>query len=302
MIRLPVPTIFSAVARNLSKRLGVTAWVHQVRGGMDRGGQNWSNRSVASHAAHVVEIFRDMRAAIGDVNGLTGAELGPGDDVAVAYCFLKAGAKKMYTVERFASVKLDERAIALFRAVDLLLEGLDGAQADSIATLHRGQVVLDPALLEHRVGQFEACGLPEPVDFIYSNDVMEHVDDPAKIFRCAFDALRPSGVFVNNIDLAGHNAFSNASQPLDFLTCPDWLWTLMFSHVVTTNRVRYGEFLRCARAAGFHVAKEDVLVRADPAYLSRVRPALLDRYGSLTEDDLGVIQSRLVAVRPAASP
>ncbi len=302
MIRLPVPTILSAVARNLSKRLGVTAWVRQVRGGMDRGGRDWSSRSVESHAAHVVEVFQNMRAAIGDVNGLTGAELGPGDDVAVAYCFLKAGARKMYTVERFASVKLDERAIALFRAVDLLLEGLNAVQADDIATLHRGQVVLDAARLEHRVGQFETCGLPEPVDFIYSNDVMEHVDDPATIFRCAFHALRPNGVFVNNIDLAGHNAFSNASQPLDFLTCPDWLWSLMFSHVVTTNRVRYGEFLHCARAAGFDVAREDVLVRADPAYLSSVRPALLDRYRALSDDDLSVIQIRLIAVRPAAIP
>ena len=300
MIRLPVSTILSAVARNVSKRLGVTAWVHQVRGGMDRGGQDWSDRSIESHAAHVVEVFQTMHAAIGDVRGKTGAELGPGEDVAVAYCFLKAGAKKMYTVERFASVKLDERAIALFRAVDLRLKGLHGVKADDIATLHGGQVTLDPARLEHKIGRFEARGLPESVDFIYSNDVMEHVDDPATIFRCAFDALKPGGKFVNNIDLAGHNAFSNPSQPLDFLTCPDWLWSLMFSHIVTTNRVRYSEFLRCASAAGFEVEKEDVLVRAEEAYLQQVRPDFIERYRRLMDDDLGVIQSRLLVVRPGA--
>ena len=299
-IQLPAATILSAVARNLSKRLGVTAWVHQVRGGMDRGGRDWSSRSVESHAAHVVEVFQNMRAAIGDVKGLTGAELGPGDDVAVAYCFLKAGAKKMYTIERFASVKLDERAIAIFGTLDHMLKGLRAITADDVVARSGGQVTLDPNRLDHKVGLFETCGSPEPVDFIYSNDVMEHVDDPATIFRCAFNALKPNGVFVNNIDLAGHNAFSNAAQPLDFLTCPDWLWSLMFSNIVTTNRVRYSEFLRFARAAGFDVAREDVMLRADPDYLRRVRPDFIERYRSLLDEDLSVIQSRLVAVRPGA--
>ena len=179
-----------------------------------------------------------------------------------------------------------------------MLTGLRAITVNDVVARRGGQVTLDPARLEHKVGLFEKRGLPEPVDFIYSNDVMEHVDDPATIFRCAFNALKPNGKFVNNIDLAGHNAFSNAAQPLDFLTCPDWLWSLMFSHVVTTNRVRYSEFLRCATAAGFEVAKEDVLVRAAPDYLRQVRPDFIERYRKLMDEDLGVIQSRLVAVRP----
>jgi SAM-dependent methyltransferase len=300
MVRLPLTAIFSAIARNLSKRVGVTALVHRVRGGQDRGGESWSDRSVNAHADHVVEVFDGMHAAIGDVSGKTGAELGPGDDVGVAYCFLKAGAKKVYTIERFSSVAFGDRAVALFRAIDHRLTEHGSARIHDVFIQHDGRLALNPAKIEHKIGLFEECGLPEPVDFIYANDVMEHVDDPAVVFRSAFDALKPGGIFVNNIDLAGHNVFSNADCPLDFLTCPDWLWELMFSHLVTTNRVRYSQFLRCARQAGLAIAREEVLIRADAQYLRNIRPALIERYRDLPDEDLSVIQSRLTAVRPAA--
>ncbi len=294
-VRLSLPNILTAIARNQSKRLGLTDLVHKIRGGLDRGGEDWSNRRLDAHAAHVLDIFQTMRTAVGNVTGRVGLELGPGDDVAVAYCFLKAGAKKMYTVERFDSVQLDERALKLFETLDRLLPGT--VRAGDVAELRGGRLVLDANRLHHTVGLFEVSGVPEPVDFAYANDVAEHVDDPAVMFRATFAALKPNGCFVNNIDLAGHNAFSKTDRPLDFLTCPDWLWDLMFSHIVTTNRVRYSEFLRCARVAGFEIAKEDVLIRADETYLRQVRPDFIERYQRLADEDLAVIQCVLATVR-----
>jgi SAM-dependent methyltransferase len=155
----------------------------------------------------------------------------------------------------------------------------------------------DPARLVLHQARFEELTLDEPLDFICSNDVMEHVADPAAVFRSALRVLRPGGLFVNNIDLCGHNVFAKTDRPLDFLTCGDHLWDLMFSHVMTTNRVRFSEFVRAAEDAGFKTAHVEVVLQADPAYLASVKPHLLPRYRDLPDDDLSVLQFVLVNQR-----
>jgi hypothetical protein len=104
---------------------------------------------------------------------------------------------------------------------------------------------------------------------------------------------------VNNVDLAGHNVFSNPERPLDFLTCPDWLWELMHSHIVTTNRVRLPEFIQFAKDAGLEVLETEELARATPAHLEEIRPRLQRKYKTLTDDELAPIQCNLVLTRPA---
>jgi SAM-dependent methyltransferase len=147
--------------------------------------------------------------------------------------------------------------------------------------------------------QIEETEVPEEVDFAYSNDVFEHVLDAPATMRAVFRSLRPGGRFVNSIDLRGHNAFNNAQRPLDFLTCPDGLWRLMFSHIVTTNRVRAHDFVEMAKKAGFNVLKYEALATADEKYLKEIRPHLLPRYQELRDDDLRVLQLLLVLERPA---
>lgn len=160
---------------------------------------------------------------------------------------------------------------------------------------------LDAARLELVHSPFQSYDAAEPLDFIYSNDVMEHVADPRAVFRTALRLLKPGGVVVSNIDLGGHNVFANSERPLDFLTCPDWLWNLMFSHVATTNRVRLPEFVEAAIAVGLRTNRLDVLRRADVDYLASLRPHLLPRYGSLPDLDLLPVQCVLVSVKPATA-
>jgi SAM-dependent methyltransferase len=301
MLQLPFKKLVKALLVNQAKRVPGTAWLQRVMGGRARGGENWAERDIAAHALHVLEIFDGIAPCVGDVKGRVGLEVGPGDDVGVAYCFLKAGARKMYTVERFESVRLDKRAVQLFETIDATWPQASAVNASDVLRVAGSVVSLDRDRLEHRVGKIEEQTFAEPLDFSYSNDVMEHVDDPATVFAAAFRALGEGGAFVNNIDLSGHNAFSNAERPLDFLTCPDWLWPLLSSHIVTTNRVRYHEFVSAAERAGFQIENAEVLVAADPAYLREIQRDLLPRFAALPESDLSVVQVRLSARKAAAA-
>jgi SAM-dependent methyltransferase len=300
MIHLDPVTIATTVLRNQAHGLKITWGLNKIFDRPERGGDTWSRKTIETAAEHVLEIFNLMRKYTGDPRGQVGLEIGPGDNVGVAYCFLKMGCSKMVAVERFDSVRLDAKAEALLRHIDERLEaenvGVDPeTRADRVLRNEGGTYALDPDRLVLSNGHFEQLRLDDQVDFIYSNDVMEHVAAPEAAFRAAHRLLKPGGLFINNIDLAGHNAFAKKARPLDFLSCPDWLWKLMFSHMETTNRVRFSEFVGAATAAGFRVKGIDAMVKAEPGYLDSLRPHLLPRYQALPNEDLSMVQCVLIA-------
>jgi SAM-dependent methyltransferase len=308
MIRLNPIKIATTILRNQAHRLGITRALNRVIGRSERGDAAWSRQATEVAGDHVLEVFHLVRRYTGDPRGKVGLEIGPGDNLGVAYGFLKQGCAKMIAVEQYDSVKLDAKAAALLRYVDERLDAAEGegvdpeTRADRVLREDRGSYALDPDRLVLSRALFEEVRPADAIDFIYSNDVIEHVADLDATFLAAHRLLKPGGLFVNSIDLAGHNAFDMLDRPLDFLTCPDWLWGLMFSHMVTTNRVRFSDLVEVAIFAGFRVKQIDVLVRAEPGYLDAVRPHLLPRYRALPDEDLSVVQCMLVTEKEAHPP
>lgn len=253
MIQVSWPQAAIAVMRNQA---------HRLTGGALRGGHRVAWWSEGERQRHAAEIFDTLSPHLGPIDGGTGVEIGPGDNLDVCARFLEAGSRKMYAVERF---------------------GREGAGTTDIELLR---------------ADIEAIELPERVDFAYSNDVFEHVNDVSGALASVFGALRPGGLFASSIDLRGHNIFGAPGHPLDFLSCPDWLYSLMFSHVVTSNRVRVHEIVKAARHAGFEVVRSDPLAVAVDGYLETYRPHFLSRYRDIPDEELRVLQLLLVLRRP----
>jgi SAM-dependent methyltransferase len=185
-------------------------------------------------------------------------EIGPGDDFGLCRLLIQAGATRMYAVEKYTTPAPPPGVVSL-------------------------------------TGEAESMSLPEPVDFAVSNDVLEHVRDVPGTFRSVFTALQPGGVFVSSVDLRGHNCWKSDARPLDFLTCPDWLYRLATCNIETSNRVRFGVLAVAAREVGFKAVHSVALATVDPIYLADVRPHLLPRYQALPDDDLGILQALIVA-------
>ncbi|MFO1092502.1 MAG: methyltransferase domain-containing protein [Planctomycetaceae bacterium] len=235
---------------------------HRVLGGALRGGHRIAAWSPESRQRHCRGILDTLGPALGDVRGQVGLEIGPGDNLGVCALLVQGGCRRMYALEKFSHPT----------------EIPDGVQ-----------------LLHQRIEDLEA---PEPLDFALSNDVFEHVDDVALAMQRVFAALRPGGLFVNSVDLRGHNMFKNPAAPLDHLTAPDWLYSLLTSHIETSNRVRCSELTAAATKTGFEVLRCEALARADRAYLHAVRPHLQSRFRSLDDGDLEVLQLLLVLRKP----
>ena len=239
---------------------------HRLLGGAVRGGHRQREWNPAKRNGHVDYAFDSLAPHLDPLDGCLAVEIGPGDHLGLARRLIEAGCREVIAVEKYAQ---------------------PGRLGDS-----------DPHI------EFVACPVeefdpPEPVDVIVSNDVLEHVDVAATMRHC-FAVLRPGGQFVSSVDLRGHNTFNKPDRPLDFLTCPDWLYGLMHSHIETSNRVRRSDLVRAAEEAGFAVEAVEPIEAIGTDYVRAVRPHLLPRYRELAEDDLSTAQVVIALRKPAA--
>jgi len=225
---------------------------------------------------HISSSYERIAPMIGSVQGKSGLEIGPGDNLGVADCFLANGAKSMFAVEQFATVQWSEEI------------------RQRVYAKYGAEPAVKPELL---VCEFENSPVRN-LDFIYSVDVMEHVLDLRKIFRQAYISLKPGGMFVNAIDFSGHNAFNLEAAPLNFLICKDWLYHLMHSHIVTSNRCRPGQVVDALGKEGFVVKSVFSTRQADEEYVRQSRPRMLPRFRSIPESELAILEAIIVAQKP----
>jgi len=150
---------------------------------------------------------------------------------------------------------------------------------------------------ELRIAKFETVSAS--VDFCYSVDVLEHVDDVRGVMRHHAKILRPGGVGVHAVDFSGHNAF--AGTDIDFLTCPDWAWNLMHSHLITSNRLRPSQVTGAALDAGLEVEQVVPTRTVTVERVEELRAKLNPRFANLPADELRILEAIVVLRAPATS-
>jgi SAM-dependent methyltransferase len=119
---------------------------------------------------------------------------------------------------------------------------------------------------------------------VVSRAVLEHVNDLPATFRDMRRALAPDGVALHLVDLKSHGL--HRRNPLDFLTWPDVLWTLMYSCKGVPNRLRPGDYRAAAQAAGLEIASMVATGRARREDVTEVRPHLAAPFRGLSDDEL----------------
>ena len=135
-------------------------------------------------------------------------------------------------------------------------------------------VRLDPQKVTYHLRLLENIRLPEKVDFLYSYDVLEHVEDLEGFFSYCGEVVRPGGVMVHKFDLTGHNLFEDPMPPLDFQAFPTWLFNLILPKYMRAVGHFADEFLEVIEKHGFTDLKVIPIRVADPAYLDEIWPHL----------------------------
>ena len=248
---------------------------------------------------HAVErytrICKTLLAHIPDKDVLKGAvvsEIGCGDCFAAADMMLGLGAKHVHLVE-FIPLELSEAnraaTVALTDCADLPNRGEIFAN-DSL-------VRLSPEKASYHQGLLENVRLPEQVDFLYSFDVLEHVEDLEGFFAYCGEVVKPGGLMVHKFDLSGHGLFEDPIPPLDFQVFPTWLFNFIFQKYDRAVGHFADEFTDAIKRHGFSELQILPIRVAEPDYLDEIWPHLRPKARKRDKDVVKLLDLVVVAKR-----
>jgi len=203
------------------------------------------------------------------IEGRVVAEIGCGDCLAAADMMLGLGASHVHLVEYHRI-----HVTSLHREIlKPLIESPKVPNRGEILTV-KDPPTLNPEKATAHQGLLENLQIKEQIDFVYSFDVVEHVEDLDGFFGCCSRMLRPGGLSLHKFDLSGHEFFEDPMPPLDFQTYPTWLFNIIFPKY----RRAVGNFadtiFDSMKKNGLEIQAVIPIRTAEPDYLEKIWPKL----------------------------
>jgi len=212
------------------------------------------------------------------------AELGPGDSLGIGLMAILTGSERYYAIDavRHASSSTNlavfDELVALLRNRTPIPFGGDYAEIrpelDNYEFPHAvfDESSLDAALSPGRLekvrqslstentggtiqylapfGEMNVIP-PESIDWVFSQAVMEHVDDPRETYRQCYRCLNPGAVMTHQIDFRCHETAPEWNGHWKY---PQWLWSLMRGRRPWfVNRLPYSTHRQMHQDAGFTI-------------------------------------------------
>jgi hypothetical protein len=248
--------------------------------------------NVIERHAGIARTFLDNFPSKLDLTNKRFCEVGPGDCLAMAGVALGMGATRVDMIEMCEAV-VNEKQVQVLRALKAqkLPMDLSMIREGNPAQLNSQRVVYHRCFME----QFSAL---EQFDLIFSNSVVEHVEDLAGFHNSCRSALVKGGWALHIVDLGGHGEFEDPLPPLDFQTYSDSLFACMYPKYHRATRRFLSEHQKAILQAGFVVERFKVLRLADKAYMQALRPALRCAARQISPEELAPIEVAILATKP----
>ena len=259
-------------------------------------------------------------------------ELGPGDSIATGVAVLLSGSSYYcaFDVVRYASAEMNaamtEEVINLFLerhpipddrefplvhpkldsyefphdilTDELLAESLAPARLDAVRSAVRDVATgtgsdRDGVMLSYQPDWMAANDAPaRQLDFVFSQAVLEHVDQVPETHSALYGWLRDGGIASHDIDLASH---SFARDWNGHWVYSDFEWRLIRGRrPYAINRASCSDHISYLRSAGFEILES----QPDKAHSSLRPNDLAPRFASLSGDDLETASLFVQARKP----
>lgn len=296
--------VVQAILGNVAAWLA-PGWYVRFTGQTGRGADESSLEDVADYflqcySDYLVHLARAVGAGPDYFHGKRLLEYGPGDLPGAAMVMMANGAKQTICVDRFPLVQLTAKNGQIAR---ILLDRLPQVERDRVLEcfIERGHLESGcrPDKIQYLVKPSGLSGLQNAVDVVFSRAVLEHVNDLPATFRDMYEALKPGGIAIHQVDLKSHGL--HRDNPLDFLCWPNWLWSLMYSAKGVPNRLRINAYRDAIRAAGLEIRLLEPGRLATEKDIQAVRPQLADSFKELPDADLSWLEFWLVCQKPVTA-
>jgi hypothetical protein len=270
---------------------------------------------------HLVTAFANGQKT----HPLVVAELGPGDSLGVGLAALASGAERYHAFDVVRHAQVDRNLAVLTELIDLFRsradipgeaefpevqpllptyafphhvlgeEALAAALADDRLTRIRDSVRDQSAagsMIDYRTRWFDDGAIErDSVDLLFSQAVLEHVDDLAGSYRAMRLWIKPGGLISHQIDFRCHNTARVWNGHWQY---SDLVWTLIRGRrSYLLNREPYSTHLRLLEENGF------AFVGGQTAKANSVidRSQLAPRFRRMTDQDL-ITSSALIQAVP----
>jgi SAM-dependent methyltransferase len=278
-----------ATASNLLARFAPAAYVRLTQ----QTGRGAGEDSADEIAQYFERCFDDYRAQLGVESGDASAwlqgrrvlEYGPGDILGTALMFHAYGAAEVECVDRFPLQSVSQKNAAVYRALIASLPEPARTRANNAFVLPgEPQSGLRPQAVGYRVTPDGLAARPRAFDLVLSRAVLEHVNSLEATLRDVAVCLKPGGKSVHNVDLRSHNL--DRYRPFDFLTWPEPMYRLMYSHKGFPNRWRPDRYRAILGNVPLILRAMEPTGRIAAADVERIKPRVACHLRGAKADDL----------------
>ena len=252
------------------------------------------------------------------------AELGPGDSLGIGLAALISGAEKYVALDVVKFADLNRNMVIFDEMVSLFKEKapipgndefpgvwprLESYAFPSELLESRLKRVLGNArlekirqsilsvsrrdsMVEYRVPWFGPSVIEkESVDLIFSQAVLEHVDDLADAYRAMYQWLKPNGIMSHTIDFRCHGT---ADQWNGHRTYSDFMWKIIRGRrPYLLNREPHSSHLDWMHRSGFDVMCDKTATEESNFRMEQMAP----QFRSTHQADLSVSGAYVLAVK-----
>lgn len=255
-----------------------------------RGEESGDAKEVADYFALCVkEYFEKLDIAPIDyaayLKGKKILEYGPGDVLGVALLMYAHGADAVHCVDRFPLSQISGKSLRIYWE---LLNALDANKKEralgAFKEFGKPESGFNPDVIAYTVTPDGLSGKKRHYDLIISRAVLEHVNDLEKTIQDISDALKTNGVSLHQVDLKSHGL--DRYKPYDFLTWPEVLFKLMYSHKGFPNRWRVDKYRELAGKSGLHIRHLTPTGKLATHEVAAIQPKLARQFRNIPGDEL----------------
>jgi len=256
----------------------------------------------------------------------TAAELGPGDSLGIGLSALISGVERYFALDVVPyanaerNLEIFGELVALFTAredipgenefpdakpylesyefpADILDDNALTAALDNERIKKIKNAIVDNEIedscVRYIVPWFDAGNLRrESVDLVFSQAVLEHVDDLPGAYGALYAWLKPGGFMSHQIDFKSHGMADGWNGHWEY---SDFAWKLVRgARPYLINREPHSTHVRLMKEAGFEVVCDRRV--QTPSSISRSR--LAPRFQNLSDDDLAISGAFIQAIKP----
>ena len=120
----------------------------------------------------------------------------------------------------------------------------------------------------------EEVSLLEVVNFLFSQDVLDHAGNLDGLNQACPKILKQGGIMIYKSDLTWHGLLEDPVPSLDSQTYPNWLNTLKYTKYSQATRQLLSVYIHQVQKKGFKDIRVECLRKASAEYIDCIWPLL----------------------------